>query len=275
MIIYKLISPSGKCYIGKTKYDFKIRLKQHIQHWKNKNRKYISKLYNAFDKYPPELWTHEIIEYVEDKDLANQKEIYYISKYDTTNNGYNIVKGGDGRLVDYLSEDHKNNLSEARKKWYNTEQGIEWKSGLREKFIKNNPCKVGNIPWNKGKTGIFCHKDITKERISKLLKGRKFTDSHRKNISIGKFGKKLDPEKCRINGLNRVGKYKQTINQKQKAREANQLTWKIEYPDGKIEIVTNLRQFCKIHNLSSGNMTNTLKYPNTKTKGFKVLEKIL
>lgn len=274
MIIYKLTSPSGKYYIGKTKYNLETRFKQHIQHWKYKNRKYVSKLYNAFDKYSPELWTQEILEQVENKEIANQKEIYYIAKYDTINNGYNLVKGGDGRLVDYLTEDHKNSLSEARKKWFESEQGIEWKSTLREKFIQNNPSKIGTIPWNKGIKGQFTHSEDSKEKIRTALTGREFSESHKKNISIAKTDKKLDPEKCRLKGLKMRGTYNQTDYQKQKAKEANQLTWKVEHPDGKIETIINLNAFCKINNISSGNMIKTLQKPNTRTKGYRVLEKI-
>src|SRR4051812_8514626 len=109
MLIYKLISPSNKLYIGKTKYDsFNDRWRQHVTLWKKltKTKNYKdapTKLLYAFDKYPPREWTHEILleGYYTIEEL-NQKEIEAIEQYDTIAVGYNITKGGDGRLVDFL-----------------------------------------------------------------------------------------------------------------------------------------------------------------------------
>ncbi len=57
------------------------------------------KIYNAMNKYGKENFTCEILEDNIPVDNLNNKEIYYIEKYDSFNNGYNSTKGGDGRII--------------------------------------------------------------------------------------------------------------------------------------------------------------------------------
>lgn len=110
--IYKITNTiNNKSYIGKTeKTDPQKRWKEHLQDYK---RSYVNKrpLYEAFKKYGPDKFVFEIIEETEQ---ANEREIYYISKYNTYKKGYNATLGGDGNsyitnqqeVVDYYLE-HK------------------------------------------------------------------------------------------------------------------------------------------------------------------------
>lgn len=63
---------------------------------------------------------------------------------------------------------------------------------------------------------------------------------------------------------------------KRKAESRSRI-WKIQYPDGKIENVQNLKQFCRENNIDYRNM-HRLKYKTSRNRmycqGFRLLEKI-
>lgn len=88
--IYKITNKvNGKSYIGQTRYTVEFRWRQH-QH--KKDNVYF---HNAVHKYGVENFIVETLEECEYKDL-NSREIFYIAKYDTFRNGYNLTIGGDG-----------------------------------------------------------------------------------------------------------------------------------------------------------------------------------
>lgn len=95
--IYKLTSPSGKCYVGQT-VNMKKRLSKYKTFHNCKNQK---KLFNAIKKYGFNNFEHSILETIdfelksELQDRLNELEIEYISKYDCVKNGYNICRGGN------------------------------------------------------------------------------------------------------------------------------------------------------------------------------------
>lgn len=67
---------------------------------KNKLKKgtHVNKhLQASYERYPKDVWDFEIFEYCEvDDDILNEREIYYIKLYDTTNRefGFNMESGG-------------------------------------------------------------------------------------------------------------------------------------------------------------------------------------
>jgi predicted DNA-binding protein YlxM (UPF0122 family) len=90
-VIYKAEFPNGKVYIGKSK-DFDSRKIKHSY----STRYYNTKLTNAINKYGFDSIKWDIIFETDDINLLNQKEIEFISKYDSIKNGYNTSTGGDG-----------------------------------------------------------------------------------------------------------------------------------------------------------------------------------
>ena len=95
--IYKLTSPSGKCYVGQT-----VNMKKRLSEYKTfHNCKNQSKLFNAIKKYGFDNFEHSILETInfdlksELQDKLNELEINYISKYDCVKTGYNICIGGN------------------------------------------------------------------------------------------------------------------------------------------------------------------------------------
>lgn len=95
-VIYMLISPSGRVYIGKS-VRFSIRLKQH----RRRSRKGKTFLYNAVRKHTWEKFTKLVLEIfpqdVTDKHMS-LRERHYIKKHRSFERkyGYNLTEGGEG-----------------------------------------------------------------------------------------------------------------------------------------------------------------------------------
>lgn len=158
MIIYRLISPSNKSYIGQTVGSVESRFKGHIYAW-NKFIRDIDDclittprncpiLYRAFSKYPPENWTYEVLFESDNQSSIDQKEIFYIKEFDTMNNGYNVLPGGySGRAGTKSNELHKRNIGKSRRKYFQSEKGKLWKQQLSESLIGNDFGKYKAQNW--------------------------------------------------------------------------------------------------------------------------------
>lgn len=121
MIIYKITNTvNGKIYIGKTTKSLTERKKSHFKRFRAGEKTH---LYNAFKKYGKDVFLWKELSSCSDIQTLNDLEIFFIKKYDSFKNGYNMTLGGDGGDT------------------------ISMKS-LEEK--KNQGAKNGNIPWNKG-----------------------------------------------------------------------------------------------------------------------------
>lgn len=80
--IYKITNKiNGKSYVGQSK-----NIEERWRHHRSSKLKY--PLYLAFQKYGLENFTWEVLEECSILEL-NEKELYYIKKYDSTNFGYN------------------------------------------------------------------------------------------------------------------------------------------------------------------------------------------
>ena len=104
--IYKINNLiNGKIYIGQTTQTIESRWGDHKKSSKNKDKmKYA--LYRAMSKYGIKNFTIEEIEKCE-IDKLNDREVYWISFYDSFNNdkGYNLTLGGGGKKVHNLNEE--------------------------------------------------------------------------------------------------------------------------------------------------------------------------
>ena len=119
--IYKITNlVNGKMYIGQS-VDIYRRWNDHkySAFKKYNNVIYNVILYRAIRKYGLENFEFEIIEECSVDEL-NEKEIYYINKYNTfvhnkNSCGYNMTLGGEGVKGSKLSEETKNKVSKSRK----------------------------------------------------------------------------------------------------------------------------------------------------------------
>ena len=88
--IYKIQNLiNGKIYIGQSIH-IKARFNAHKSEARNGNTR---PLYNAIRKYGVENFSFEVIEECS-KEKLNEREIYWIKKYNSFHNGYNLTLGG-------------------------------------------------------------------------------------------------------------------------------------------------------------------------------------
>lgn len=167
------MNPNNRIYIGQTK---NISKRKHD--YKKGNCKSQCKLYNSIIKYGWDQHTFEIIEAnIENLDEANEREIYWISYYNTVIDGLNILPGGNLRI---FSEESKEKMRQA---------------------------KLGKISWKKGLKGISNHSEETKNKIKvarnlrplkikkvKEKKEWKLTEEGRMKIIQSNLGKKHTEE---------------------------------------------------------------------------------
>lgn len=91
-LIYKYTSKTtGKCYIGQV-LEHRLEKRQ----WRHKYDKIDIHFYRARNKYGYEDFDFEIVEKDIKEEQLNDREIYWISFYDSFNNGYNSTIGGGG-----------------------------------------------------------------------------------------------------------------------------------------------------------------------------------
>lgn len=89
---------NDKVYIGQTTMTVIERFKNHLKPSVCKQRS-TYKLYNAMNKYGKENFYVETLESNIPVDELDNKEIYYIEQFDSLDNGYNTVMGGNARRI--------------------------------------------------------------------------------------------------------------------------------------------------------------------------------
>jgi len=130
-------SINSKYYIGQA-IDVDKRIKAHLNKL-SANTHHSPYLQHSFNLYGKESLTFEVLEYCNIEEL-DDKEIYYISKYNSLNpNGFNCTIGGNGMRGFVFSETTKQNWSNKRKGKY---LGIEHP---KSKEIKGTHLKTGKL----------------------------------------------------------------------------------------------------------------------------------
>lgn len=131
---------NGKVYIGQTINTLEYRQNQHIREAKLKNRPTVY-FHNAINKYGEENFRFEIIDTACTQKELDEKEIYWISYYQSNNKekGYNLDSGGKSGGV--KSEETKRKIGQTTKeKWKNEEIAKRMMEGLRKgtETVKKN-----------------------------------------------------------------------------------------------------------------------------------------
>lgn len=176
-VVYKAINQiNGYIYIGITN-NFKQRLREHKSCASSNKYKYQSRFYNAIRKYGFENFKFDIIEIVENRKKLEEREIYWIEYYNTTNKkiGYNITKGGTGGKTHDVSG--KNNPMYGKR------------------YTEEEKKKIGE--YSKGRIVS----EETKQKISNALKNKKKTKEHCENLSKALKGH-LPPKTKKITVIN-------------------------------------------------------------------------
>lgn len=127
-IIYKITNNiNGKIYIGQTIRELEVRIKEHKRHKDTIMGK-------VFDKYGIDNFTIEIIDIADNIEELNDKEIYWISYYDSTNKdkGYNLCNGGDNTSGYKHTEKSKKKMSDNHPKYFGEDNHFYGKTHSEE-----------------------------------------------------------------------------------------------------------------------------------------------
>ena len=239
--VYKIINPITNriFYIGKGTGN---RCKQHLT---DKKEYCANKRLNGYIRNLIENKEQPIIEKIQEnltEEVAYELEESLIKKYGRKGideNGILLNILESGRPPSFSGEDHP---------WYGRKHTEETKDKI-SKTIKEN-IKNGIITPRSG----FTHSEESKEKNR-----------------VAHLGKIQSNETIKKRVSTRIKNNKpQTDFQKQKAREANQKSWKIITPEGKELIIVNLRKFSLDHNLDQGNMMHVASGRQKQHKGYKV-----
>ena len=95
---------NDKVYIGQTTMTVHERFMAHMKPSTVKSRG-TYKLYNAVNKYGSDKFYVETLEENVPLELLDDREIELIAKYDSYRNGYNTTPGGDGRIINKLTDE--------------------------------------------------------------------------------------------------------------------------------------------------------------------------
>lgn len=141
--IYKITSPSGKIYIGKSK-----NLSQRLNNYKNseKNNKTSSqiRLYNSIQKYGWENHTFQIIEECEISELYC-RERYWQDFYDVIGeNGLNCILQKCEEHPAQISEITRQKMSDSMKGENNPMYGKDWRENKSEEELKQHSINISN-----------------------------------------------------------------------------------------------------------------------------------
>lgn len=121
---------TGDMYIGQTKVSFESRWREHIGSLKRgtHDNNYLQR---SWVKYGEEGFKFEAIHLCDELDILDDLEIYYIKKYDTYMNGYNLTPGGNNYLPSTKQQDHETRIKRLR----NAKQASREKSDYTETQI--------------------------------------------------------------------------------------------------------------------------------------------
>lgn len=226
--IYGLRSPSGKWYIGQTT---QVSPDKYIrEQYKYSLGSGRPKIGNALSKYGFDSFEVSIFVYLMDRDSLDKAEVGFIEMYNSIENGYNCKEGGHHGGH---TKDTRENMSISQRSRVRTEEEISHcrKLGLESKnrFVsKETKSKISYAGKNR-----FVSEETREKKRQKML-GRTYSD---RSLFLMK-------------------------------KSAEMYIYEIEGPDNCIYETTNLKQLCKILNISQGNMAS-----RGHTNGYRIFSK--
>ena len=175
---------NGKCYVGETEGKIKNRVTRHL----NGHTPGCRAIHDAITKHGRENFDDEILESNVIPELLPELEKFYIAKFDTFHNGYNLTEGGETG--------------------HQSEETIRRRT---EKLRANPPMK------GKKQTPEACAK------MSKSRTGLKRTSETCKRMSESAMGHEVSPEtRAKIGDANRGKKRSDEARQAQSERNSGE-----------------------------------------------------
>ena len=189
-IVYKHTNKiNGKSYIGITKRTIEQRVHDGYAGSRHFD--------NAISKYGWENFETTILEENLTCDEACSKEKYYIEKYDSINNGYNLEEGG---IYGTINPETRKLMSErmigntySKNQVYSEEAKKHVSEGLRKFYsdpVKSAEARRKLSEANKGKVVS----EETRRKRSEALKGRKFSEETIKKMKEAARNRKVSEE---------------------------------------------------------------------------------
>lgn len=179
IVVYRIVnSVNGKCYVGSS-WRFAQRWKRHMGDLKAKchHSKVMQREYNVYGK---KVFSHEILEELDDVKLARSREEFWINHFDSHNSGYNASWNG---LYRTMNDQERDELHKAMKSHWEDPKNVEAarrrairqfsnkaaRESARKKqleFIKNNPERARQICRDAG----LANAEKTRERCRVEIK---------------------------------------------------------------------------------------------------------
>ena len=189
---------NNKKYVGITQQTCKKR-------WMNgKGYKTCPKFYKAINKYGWDSFEHIVLKENLTEEQAKQFEIYFIDLYKSNDRkfGYNLTRGGQGRLKYSNDKERKKVRSEKYKKWYNEHREeniqrareyynkhIEQKKQYNKEYREKNQEKYKELAKNyyhnnKEKMYEMKEKWYKENKDKKAIHDKKYRETHKKEIKL-------------------------------------------------------------------------------------------
>lgn len=241
--VYHIVNPLTNriFYVGK---GTKSRCKQHLT---DKKEYAFNKRLNGYIRNLIENNTPPVITKIAEN--LTEQEAYELEESEIKKYGRKGIDD-EGILLNLLESGRPPVFRGENHPWYGKSHTEETKRKISE--TKKEKIKNGLIIPRRG----FTHTEEAKEKNRQAHLGKKQTDETiNKRIKTRKENKKP-----------------QTEYQKQKAREANEKSWRIITPEGTEEIITNLRQYSLERGLDPGNMMHVSAGRLKHYKGYRVFK---
>lgn len=208
--IYRITNTvNGKVYIGQTN-DIEKRIRRHKSSLKNKCH-HNWHLQQAWNKYGECNFNFSILEEIEDINIRNKREIYWINYYDSSNyeKGYNNTLGGNSEIPTketrikisqaskgkVFSEEHRKHIGESWKARTVSQETRKKLSDIaKQRALKGNyHTTEAKLKMSKAKQGRKLSEE-TKRKIGDAFAGKKLSEEHKEKISNGNKGKTIPNE---------------------------------------------------------------------------------
>lgn len=125
---------NGKRYIGQS-IDIDVRIKRHFRELR-KGIHHCKHLQRAYDKYGEDSFTSEILCQCEQGEDLDELEKYYISKYNSYSDGYNLTLGGKGDSGLIVTDEFRQRMSDLVRGSKNPNYGNKWTKEMKENLSK-------------------------------------------------------------------------------------------------------------------------------------------
>jgi group I intron endonuclease len=256
-VIYRIVcTVTGKFYVGSA-LNLSHRRKNHFNALL-RNDHCNAKLQNAFNKYGPDTFIFEVLEFVLIPELLTAREQYWFDKLKPFGKkGFNIAPFAGSPLGVKHTPEACANMGASRRGKPSHNLGKKASPEARE---KNRLAQLGNT-----RALGMRHTPETRAQMSVSRKGK---PSHN-------LGKKASPEtieKLRLAGIGRVHSAETRTKMSIKgsaAKASSRKTLIVTSPDGVEYSIVGIHQFCREHNLDRSTLLKVAKGKYSHHKGWK------